>query len=216
MLCPSQQLTSCEALSVQSLALEVFKSCVEVRVSLTPESAFKSSTIQISGLKKTNELCLTQVVSLLISELAKNLKVTEKMDIEQVSRITRSLLKDFWYLKLEEFVFILDSITKKKNYNRLDQTVIYDAFNEYETKRQSVIENVKILEFQVSEAQKQKEVDELRQLYGKARNEGKQTLFIDKLTAMSEEIKAKALEANKREVQYQLMKDEYNKNKKVL
>ena len=212
---PSQRLTSINALSLPELTANVFNDCLAIRTTLTPEIAFKTSSIQISGLRKSNENCLISVVVLLISELANNLNTSEKVDSGQIARIAVSLLKDFWYFKLEEFVYIFDTITKRKNYNRLDQTVIYDAFNDYELKRQSVIENIKIQEYQISEEQKQKEIDELRELYGKARSEGKQELYIDKQAKLSDENKQKALEYNKKEVAFQLMRDEYNRKKQA-
>lgn len=217
---PSQRLTLDSSLSLsypeqQRLSGLAFHDCLAIRNTLSPEVAYNSSPMQISGLKKNNEFCLIGVVSLLLTELANNLNTTEKLDIGQNARITNALLKDFWYFKLEEFVYIFDSVTKRKNYNRLDQTVIYDAFNEYQLKRQSVIENIKIQEYQVSEEQKQKEVDELRELYFKARSEGKQELYIDKQAKVAEELKQKALEANKREIKFQLMRAEYNMKKQA-
>lgn len=217
---PSQRLTLAPntklgLTDLENLQILAFHDCLAIRNTLTPEIAFKSSDMQISGIKKNNEFCLIGVVSLLLTELAKTLNTTEKLDIGQNARITNALLKDFWYFKLEEFVYIFDMVTKRKNYNRLDQTVIYDAFNEYELKRQSVIENIKIQEFQVSEEQKQKEIDELRELYAKARNEGKQELYIDKQAKMAEELKQKALEANKREIAFLLFREQEIQKRKA-
>jgi hypothetical protein len=180
-LLPSLRLTSTNSIEPDKLALVAFKDCLAIRDKLTPIIAFQSSSIQISGIRKDNQTGLIALVVLLITELSNNLNTTEKVNAGQIARIANSLIMDFWYFKLEEFVFVFDSISKRKNYNRLDQTVIYDAFNEYEQKRQSVIEAVKIQEFKQSEEAKEKEIQELRDLYQRAKEGKREPLYIEKL-----------------------------------
>ena len=191
----------CSVLIEQNDTLKAFKLAVYLRNGLTTVGAVVNESHQLSGINKANPEGLMEVLVLLITELADSLHTTERMNANQIIRTAHGIAKDFWYYKLEEIVLVLDNIIKQKNYNRLDQTVIYDALNTHEAKRQAIIEAHRTQQLKVDTQEKEEQLAQIRATYERAKT--------DPLAFYADRVRAEAKQVSQKEQEYQAFRARY-------
>jgi hypothetical protein len=137
---------------------------------LTPIKAFQANENQLSGHRKENPELLETVISVLITQLSDSLHSSIRMNENQIAMCAEDIIAEFWYYKLEEIIWILNNARRKKTFNRLDQSVIFECFTDYEKDRQRIIEQDKIEKMKKSEQEKAIEEQAIRDFYEKSKN----------------------------------------------
>lgn len=69
-----------------------------------------------------------------VSDLVQSFNVGKNMDAKQIAFLVQSILKDFYYLKLDELKLCFENIKKGKYgkvFDRLDTATIYDFINAF-------------------------------------------------------------------------------------
>ena len=174
---PQTMPSPCSVLIEQNDTLKAFKLAVYLRNGLTTVGAVVNESHQLSGINRANPDGLMEVLVLLITELADSLHTTERMNANQIIRTAHGIVKDFWYYKLEEIVLVLDNIIKQKNFNRLDQTVIYTAFHIHDIKRQGIIEHHRTQQLKAKTTQHELEIAAIKNAYERAQRDPS-TLYV--------------------------------------
>ena len=146
---------------VPSIAKEIIK---ESR-NMTAIQSFMASETQISKYRAENIDCLELLVSILLTRLSDAQMVTNRMGDSQIADCAQDIIDEFWYLRLHEIVFILNEARKKKTFNRFDQSVIFECFNDYCQNRQSVVEESRRFKMEKEEAEKQEEIEIIKKAY---------------------------------------------------
>jgi len=118
-------------------------------------------------------------------------------------------------IKFEEIILILEKVRKTKNYNRLDQSVIFSFIDEYVAKeRQNLIDKVRIEEKKQQDEENKEQEAMIRQLYEDVKA-GKRKLYNDELNELHRNEKRKIADIqasqSKKEAEYILWREQYNK-----
>ncbi len=82
---------------------------------------------QLSGLRKADEESLINAMCILLTGLAKSVNVGKNLDTLQTYETATLLIEKYWYLRLEEFVYVFKRAKLGKYgqlFDRLDVTVI--------------------------------------------------------------------------------------------
>jgi hypothetical protein len=106
------------------------------------------SKLQLSKLKRENPSSAEFAIGFLIEELVFALNVPALSE-DQVAYITKTLINEFWWLKIEDFVLIFKNAKMArygKIYNRIDIHTICEWVNQYLTDRDREVENLRIEE----------------------------------------------------------------------
>lgn len=162
----------------------VLRQCQAMQSEMKYTEALDSGT-QLSLVKKHNREGLEEVLILLITKLVNSQHTSQKMSSEAIVDCAVDLVADFWYIKFEEMVLVLNNLRKAKNFNRLDQSVIYEGFANYiEKERNTALESAKIKAMAVSEDAKIKEINIIREKY-KEVIEGRGNFTINKINELA-------------------------------
>lgn len=137
---------------------------------LTPIKAFQANHNQLSGHRKENPEMLELVISVLITQLSDSLHSSIRMNENQIAMCSEDIISEFWFYKLEEIVWILNNARRKKSFNRLDQSVIFECFRDYEKDRQRIIEQDKIEKMKAEQSEREIEEQAIREFYEKSKN----------------------------------------------
>lgn len=173
---------------------------------LTPLKALAPENKQLSVHKAENEELLECVVIILITKLSDSVHSSIRMTPEQIQVCAEDILDDYWMLKLEEVVYVLNNARKRKNYNSLDQSVIFDSFDTYvKNNRQAAVEANRVLEYQKNEEDKQAEIQAVKAYYDRVKA-GEERLLVNVLSDVKKEQKTK-------EAQFKAYKAMYLANK---
>lgn len=124
---------------------------------LTKELAFSSSQVQLSGHNAKNPAELEMCIAILITKLSDSLHTSIRMSMSQIALCVEDIISEYWYLKLEEVALILNNARKRKTFNRLDQSVIFECFDEYVRDRQSVVEACRVRQYAIDEQARREE-----------------------------------------------------------
>lgn len=113
----------------------------EVETSITLQKVLESK-MQVSALKRDNINALEFSIAFLIEELIFALNVPELSE-SQVAYITKILINEYWYLKIEDFILCFKNAKTAKYgtiYNRVDIHTICTWLNTYSADRTREIE----------------------------------------------------------------------------
>ena len=166
---------------------------------------------QMSLVKKQNRDGLEETVILLITKLVNSQHTTQKMSSDSIVDCAVDIINDFWYLKFEEIVLIFNGMRKNKNFNRLDQSVIYEGFTIYEkNQRDLALETAKNQENKKSVEDVAEEIRLIREKYSEVAS-GKGTFVVTKINEAQKLEEQKLREGNN---EYIKMKANWIKNNK--
>lgn len=113
----------------------------EVEAAVTLNKVLESK-MQVSALRRDNKNSLEFLISFLIEELIFALNVPELSEA-QVAYITNTLINEYWYLKIEDFVRCFKNAKTAKYgiiYNRIDIHTICTWLNAYNADKTREIE----------------------------------------------------------------------------
>lgn len=183
----------------------------EIRQDLTPVLAIQSP-MQLSGHRKQNKEIILDLLIVEILRLSNSLHTSRSLASNEIATIAEDILKDYWMLKFEEIVLILEKVRKSKNFNRLDQSVIFSFIDEYiEKERQSLIDKARIEEQKQQDLENKEQEAMIRQLYEDVRA-GKRTLVKDQISDFH---KKESANNSRREAEYILFKQKYLEGQKL-
>ena len=183
----------------------------EIRQDLTPILAIQSP-MQLSGHRKQNKEIILDLLIVEILRLSNSLHTSRSLASNEIATIAEDILKDYWMLKFEEIVLILEKVRKSKNFNRLDQSVIFSFIDEYiEKERQSLIDKARIEERKQQDLENKEQEAMIRQLYEDVRT-GKRTLVKDQINDFH---KKESANNSRREAEYILFKQKYLEEQKL-
>ena len=183
----------------------------EIRQDLTPVLAIQSP-MQLSGHRKQNKEIILDLLIVEILRLSNSLHTSRSLASNEIATIAEDILKDYWMLKFEEIVLILEKVRKSKNFNRLDQSVIFSFIDEYiEKERQSLIDKARIEERKQQDLENKEQEAMIRQLYEDVRT-GKRTLVKDQISDFH---KKESANNSRREAEYILFKQKYLEEQKL-
>ena len=186
----------------------------EIRQDLTPVLAIQSP-MQLSGHRKQNKEVIRDLLIVEIMRLSNALHTSRSLAPHEIADIAEDILKDYWMLKFEEIVLILEKVRKSKNYNKLDESVIFSFIDEYiEKERQSLIDKARIEERKQQEVENKEQEAMIRQLYEDVKA-GKRKLYIEQLNEQNKEEKRKKQSDSKKEAEYVLWREQYLKEQKA-
>lgn len=118
---------------------------VEASVSIR---ACLDSKLQLSKLKRENPSSLEFAIGFLIEEVIYALNIPALTE-DQVAYISKCIINEFWWLKIEDFVLIFKNAKLArygKIYNRMDIHTISTWANQYISDRDREVENLRIEE----------------------------------------------------------------------
>ena len=137
----------------------------QISYGLTKESAFSASVVQLSGHNATNPVELEVCIAILITRLSDSLHTSIRMSSNQITLCVEDIISEYWYLKLEEVALILNNARKRKTFNRLDQSVVFECFDEYVRDRQSVVEACRVRQYAIDEQARKEEEKRVVEAY---------------------------------------------------
>jgi hypothetical protein len=108
---------------------------VERQAAITPALAMSAGE-QLSVLGKQDKKVLLKALSMLITQLRQSLNVGKNLDTLQVYECAALLAEKYWYLRLEEFLYVFKQAKLGKYgkvYDRLDVQVISEWLHLYDT-----------------------------------------------------------------------------------
>jgi len=182
----------------------------EIRGDLTPVLAIQSP-MQLSGHRKQNKEIIRDLLIVEIMRLSNALHTSRSLDSHEIADIAEDILKDYWMLKFEEIILILEKVRKSKNYNKLDESVICSFIDEYiEKERQGLLDKARIEEKKQQDEENKEQEAMIRQLYEGVKA-GKRKLYNDELNELQRNEKRKQQTDSQKEAEYILWRDQYNK-----
>lgn len=176
---------------------------------MSPVQAFMSSDNQISYHRKQNRTALELILIVFVTKLSDAQMTTNRMSSSQITTCVEDLVDEFWMLKLEEMILVLSEARKKKTFNRLDQSVIFECFREYLENRQSVVEESRRQSLKASEEEKQEEIELIKNTYESIKD-GSATPLCEAFSVMK---KQERYDKAIREAEYKNYKAKYYENK---
>lgn len=176
---------------------------------MKPVDAFLSSEHQISFHRRQNRSVLEAILAVFVTKLSDAQMTTSRMNPNQILTCVEDLVDEFWMLKLEEMILILSEARKKKTFNRLDQSVIFECFREYLENRQSVVEESRRQSLKASEEEKQEEIELIKNTYESIKD-GSTTPLCEAFSVMK---KQERYDKAIREAEYKDYKAKYYENK---
>ena len=183
-------------------------------MNLTPVLAIQSP-MQLSGHRKENQELILNLLVIEITRLSESMHTSLKLTSNEIATISRDILVDYWMLKFEEIILILDKVRKAKNYNRLDQSVIFSFIDDYVAKeRQNLLDKARIEEKKQQEADNKEQEAMIRKLYEDVKA-GKRKLYNDELNELHKSEKRRIGDEesvkSKKEAEYLIWREQYNK-----
>ena len=125
---------------------------------------------QLSSLRKTQEESLVNAMCMLLSGLAKSINVGKNLDTLQTYETATLLIEKFWYLRLEECMYVFKQAKLGKYgqlFDRLDITIISGWLDTYDsTERLAEVERQRRQQMK-AEANEPLPVEEVQRCYRK-------------------------------------------------
>ena len=91
--------------------------------------------------RKDNPEQAMALVSFMLAKTIKAFNIDNNMDVEQIKEATINLMNDFYYMNLGEIYYVLRQGRMGKFgriYNRIDESVLYEWFMEYDQERTTI------------------------------------------------------------------------------
>lgn len=165
----------------------VLRQCQAIQSEMKLHHAIATGT-QMSLVKKLNREGLEEVLILLITKLVNSQHTSQKMSADAIVDCAVDIVSDYWFMKFEEIVIIFNNLRKQKNFNRLDQSVIYEGFTSYQEKeRTAAIERARIEAVALEEEAKNNEIKLIREKYAEVAEKGSEILTVNKIKKIHED-----------------------------
>ncbi len=182
---------------------------LERQAAMTPALALASGE-QLSRLRQRDKPALLKALSLLITQLGNSFNVGKNVDTLQVYECATLLAEKYWYLRLEEFVYVFKQARLGKYgkvYDRLDVQVISDWLTTYDTgERLAEMERRRQVQLE-QEMDSKLSAEELHRCYQKLK--GGEKLDVPPL------LNGNAGESSHGELEYYRFKMEYAKKRQI-
>jgi hypothetical protein len=182
---------------------------LEQQAAMTPALALTSGE-QLSRLRQRDKPALLKALSLLITQLGNSFNVGKNVDTLQVYECATLLAEKYWYLRLEEFVYVFKQARLGKYgkvYDRLDVQVISEWLTTYDTgERLAEMERRRQVQ-QEQEMDSKLSAEELHRCYQKLK--GGEKLDVSPLPDEN------ADESSRGELEYYRFKMEYARQRKA-
>jgi hypothetical protein len=182
---------------------------LERQAAMTPALALASGE-QLSRLRQRDKPALLKALSLLITQLGNSFNVGKNVDTLQVYECATLLAEKYWYLRLEEFVYVFKQARLGKYgkvYDRLDVQVISEWLSTYDTgERLAEMERRRQVQLE-QEMDSKLSAEELHRCYQKLKGGEK----LDVLPPVEQA----ASESSRGELEYYRFKMEYARQRRV-